>query len=85
MAYEHYGQPVPEGLIPPELQDIEWAFWESFWELSSDRQTGLEAGPIPWSSIRQYASENPGMELDVLLPIIRAMDEVYLAHEPAKT
>jgi hypothetical protein len=82
-AYEHYGQPIPEGLIPPDLQDVEWAYWQSFWELSTDRHIGMTSGPIPWSSIYKYLSANPGADLGIFLPIIRAMDEAYLSHESA--
>lgn len=77
--YERFGQEVPESLIAPALHDIEWSIWFAFWELSSDRQTGMTAGPIPLASIAQYGSDNTGIELSVFTQIIRTMDSEYLS------
>lgn len=79
-AYEAYGQEVPEGLIAPDLSDVEWYLWEAFWELSTERQIGMREGPIPWSSIRAYLSHSTGINPDVFVAVIRAMDSVYLTH-----
>ncbi|MGZ9568242.1 phage tail assembly chaperone [Alcaligenes nematophilus] len=80
-AYEHYGQDVPPGLIPPDLHDMEWCYWRAFNELSTERQAGMVAGPIPWSAIERYAERNPGLDPDTFLLLMREMDDVYLFHQ----
>jgi hypothetical protein len=52
----------------------------AFWELSSDRQIGMSAGPIPYTAIDRWAHRN-GVEPEdfhVLLTVIRAMDAEWL-------
>ncbi len=77
-AFERFEQDIPESLIPPNLTDVEWFYWSAFWELSTDRQKGEDTGPIPWSSIRAYASDD---RMNVFSTIIRAMDDAYLSHQ----
>lgn len=76
-----FGQEAPESLHPPELHDVEVAYWVAFGELSSDRQIGMGQGPIPHSSIANYALRGSGLEVEFFLPIIRAMDRAYLSHK----
>lgn len=55
----------------------------AFWELSTDRQIGFSAGPIPWSSIRRWL-DHYGSEYDsdeTFIECIRAMDSVFIAHK----
>ncbi|MGO3842546.1 MAG: phage tail assembly chaperone [Alcaligenes pakistanensis] len=80
-AYEHYGQEVPPGLIPPDLHDAEWSYWRAFRELGTERPGGLTTGPIPWSAIEKYAERNSGLDPDTFLLLIREMDDVYLFHQ----
>jgi len=60
---------------------VEWSYWRAFNELSTERQAGMVAGPIPWSTIEQYAERNPGLDPDALLLLMREMDDVYLFHQ----
>lgn len=78
--YERFGQEVPKGLTPPELNDVEWSLWRAFWDLSTDRQIGMAAGPIMWTSISRYAPST-GLGMQVFSSIIRAMDDAYLGHK----
>lgn len=83
--YERFDQEVPESLIAPELADIELAFWEAFRELSTERQVGMSAGPIPWSSIQRYVQEHPFVDANTFSRIIRAMDGAYLNHQQGES
>lgn len=74
---EYYGQEVPEALIAPDLQELESAIWVAFWDLSSDRQIGMDIGPIPWHSIKAYA-DTFGMPSDIFCRVVRAMDKFFM-------
>lgn len=76
-TYQRFGDPIPDELIAPEINDAEAVLWSEFWELSTDRQRGVSPGPIPGSVVRAYPSAVP---LNILVPVIRAMDGVYLSH-----
>jgi hypothetical protein len=56
--------------------------WLAFGELKTDRQIGMDLGPIPWSSIDRYASRYGvvGDDFDRLCSLIRAMDHTFLAY-----
>ena len=82
---KRFNQPVPEELIPPELHDVEFALWLSFWELSTERQAGFEQlGRIRWSAMQHYAKMQ-GVEPRMFMRIIKAMDDAYLAHQSGST
>lgn len=83
--YERFDQEVPKSLIPPELHDVEWFYWQAFWELSTDRQAGMSTGPIPWSSIAGYAASHPWVDLSSFVSIMRTMDGVYVAHDSGES
>jgi hypothetical protein len=53
---------------------------ESFFELSTERSVGMGIGPIPWSSIFNYASAHEfiGSDYHTFHSIIRSMDSHYL-------
>lgn len=86
MDYERFNQEVPEELIEPPLHDIEYAIWDAFWELSTDRQIGMGSGPIPYSSIARFEQENPGLDLGgYFRSIIRDMDIMYLTHKDGES
>lgn len=57
--------------------------WKAFWALSTDRQIGMTAGAIPWSSIDRYAQRFDviGDEFERLMRVIRAMDGAYLGYK----
>lgn len=78
--YERFNQSPPEELFPPDLYDIESWYWNAFWELATDRQSGMSPGPIPWSSIIRYAEIHEIRDIDIFIESIKAMDSVYLAH-----
>lgn len=81
-GYKHWGQEIPKGLVAPELRDIEFTIWEAFWELSTERQIGMSAGPIPVSKIRKHAAE-VGLSQFAFKRIATAMDQAYLGHVSA--
>lgn len=83
--YERFGQKVPDSLIEPELFDVEWMLWDAFLELSTERQMGMRAGPIPASKINGYAGDMFGMDRATFMTIIRKMDEAYLNHESGQS
>ena len=65
---------------PPVLLPGADEYLDAFWELSSERQLGFGAGPIPGSAIVAHAGR-AGMaddEADLFRRVIRAMDAVYL-------
>lgn len=59
----------------------------AFWELSSDRQVGMAAGPIMFSSIdtyaRRYMIDDPE-EFELLVQMIRVCDKVFLNYTKSK-
>lgn len=74
-TYKHFGQPIPQGLVSPELHDIEHTLYGAFWEL---RTECADSGhPINWRSIRDYG-KMVGVEPRLFHEIMRRMDEVYL-------
>lgn len=58
------------------------AYYDAFVELSTDRQSGMSVGPIPWSSIDRYACrhEIEGEAFEYLVRMVRALDDAFLAH-----
>ncbi|WP_446650564.1 phage tail assembly chaperone [Alcaligenes faecalis] len=79
--YERFGQEIPESLMPPDLHDVEWSYWQAFWELSTDRQVGMASGPVPWTAIHAYAQSERITDVSSFAGIIRAMDDAYLSHQ----
>ena len=75
------GDKLPDSIANrPELIFGLQFYWEAFWCLSSERAVGMAEGPIPWSSVANYA-ETFGLPLDQfsdLWYIIKAMDTVFL-------
>lgn len=69
-------------MICPDLHDVEWSVWESFWELSTERQIGMSAGPIPVSKIIEHANTRSGVPSEALIQLIRIMDAEYLKPPP---
>ncbi len=75
------GRTPPEGSlnrpeIPPHLLFI----WEAFWDLSSERQISMAAGPIPHGAIRAYAAEYQLGDAfyETFRGLIRDMDRAFL-------
>lgn len=61
------------------MEGLTWVA-QSFWELSNDRQIGMETGPIPSASIDRWAERHsmPHDDAEIFRTMIRAMDGVYL-------
>lgn len=76
--YEQWDQEIPPSLICPEIYDVELSIWESFWELSTERQIGMSPGPIPVSKIIEHAERRSGVPKEALVSLIRIMDGEYL-------
>jgi hypothetical protein len=67
----------------PSTEVVDDFFMAAFWDLSSCRQFGFGAGPIPWDTMVAYA-EFHGLEYDVacvFIQIMREMDGVWLEWE----
>jgi hypothetical protein len=78
---------MPRALLEqPELPPHLLFEWEAFGELSTDRQIGFGAGPIPWSAIDRYAGRHQieSDAYDRFRRLIRACDQVYLKHVTAQ-
>ena len=56
--------------------------WIAFGALSTDRQIGMDRGPIPWASIDRYAVRYSveSDDFDRFCHLIREMDRVYLEY-----
>lgn len=62
------------------MPGAEWLL-EMFWVLSSDRQIGMAAGPVPFSAVDRWAERNGIVdpdEFDDLLRYVQIMDAAYL-------
>ncbi len=64
----------------PRIEDCNVFHWEAFHDLSTERQIGMGLGPIPRSSIMDYARESElfGDAAEQFAAIIRAVDTEYL-------
>lgn len=83
------GHDVPAAVadVPPIPAGCALA-WQAFSDLSSDRQIGMAAGPIPWSSVDAWAKRNgidEPEEFDELWLLIRAADSVVMEHIAAQS
>jgi len=70
------GAPVPDYLNPPDAMPGVAEWFLAFWELSTERR--FPGGPIPWSAIAVYPTDDP----DLFHACIRAADRAYLAWKP---
>ena len=62
-------------------------YMKSFYDLGTERNSGMSLGPIPWSKIVDYAGFY-GLDEDVteaFVDIIRTMDTKYLEYNAAET
>lgn len=79
--------PLPEKILgaPTILKGLE-QYYVAFWELSTTRQSGFGAGPIPWDSIDRYAVREgyEGDDYHDLVDFTRAMDQTFLAYHREK-
>jgi hypothetical protein len=56
-------------------------YMDAFNSLRYDRQIGMAAGPIPWSSLDRYAQRYDVGDFDVFESHIRALETVLIKHE----
>ena len=80
-------QPFPEkiGNAPHLLLGLDF-FFKAWMELGSCRTVGMEEGPIPWESIRNYCAEYDivGELREDMFFFIRSLDNAYLEHRRTK-
>jgi hypothetical protein len=76
-------RPLPKAIAnAPELNlGLEFVY-SAYWDLSTCRDYGWGCGPIPWTSIFDFAK---GHELDAdeteeFVHLIRSMDKAHLEH-----
>lgn len=75
------GMPLPEKIKnKPKLRIGLNLYWRAFLDCSSDREMGMAEGPLPWTSMNEWAIRYDivGDEFDRLVLLLRAMDSVYL-------
>jgi hypothetical protein len=74
-------------MVPPDMLPGADALVSAFWELSSDRQIGMNLGVLPASSIDRWAQANglDGDEIAEAVECFRAMDAVFLGREAPPT
>lgn len=69
------------------LPGASWVL-RAFWELSTERQSGFGAGPIPFSAVMRWAERYGPTDLDPFddfLHLIREMDDVFLGKSSTAT
>lgn len=78
------GPDISDNLCPPELIPGAEGLLTAFWELSTDRQIGMAAGPLPAASIDRWLQavgcDDPD-DAGEAIACFRAMDAVYLGQE----
>ena len=78
---------IPASLLDePQLLPGLVLYYEAFWELSSDRQSGFGIGPIPYTSIMMYCRDWD-MDDDMTVTfraLIRKMDAHFIKWNVAK-
>lgn len=67
----------------PDLDQGLHVWYEDFWELSTDRQIGMAAGPIPRSSIIDHTRGWPDDDAEMFRICMRRMDDTYLSYKPS--
>lgn len=66
-------------MFPPDLLPGADEWLSAFWELATDRQIGMAAGPIPSSAIDRWIDRNGMMpcEAETFRRCIRAMEAAH--------
>lgn len=80
--------PLPDRIQnAPDLELGLELYMGAFWDLDSCRPLGYGEGPIPWTTIEQYAQLNgiEGEQREMLHHHIRQLDNAYLKHRLAKS
>lgn len=79
--------PIPERIRnKPRLHFNLSFFLDAFLELDTDRDVGMGFGPIPWSSLHNYAvvHELCGGAYDDFMYLLRQLDNAYIKHITSK-
>ena len=71
-----------DGPEMPELEPGLMIWWDDFSELSTDRQLGVSAGPIPHSTIAAHTMDWDDDEAEMFRVCMRRMDAAYLEFDP---
>lgn len=75
--------PIPDRIKnKPRLSFGLTFYLRAFSELDSERDFGMGMGPIPWSSMHQYAMilELTGEAYEDFMYLIRELDREYITH-----
>ena len=81
------GRPLPDHIAnSPELLDGLELYWTAFNELNTCRSLGMGPGPIPFTSVLDYARAHGFSEeqTETLFHHIREMDQEYLDYTEKK-
>lgn len=78
--FERFGQEIPASLFPPELKPGAESIYHAFWDLCTDRQSGMSISRISYSSARLYCQGWNDDDFALFWRLIRAMDTVYIDH-----
>jgi hypothetical protein len=89
---ERTGEPLPDRIAnAPELDDDLLFYFDAYLELSTERQIGMTAGPIPVSSLWAYCDRLIALDVgfdseDVYRfeRIIKGLDSIYLTNQKNK-
>lgn len=75
--------PLPEAIqnAPDLLPGLDM-YLAAFFDLTSSRQYGMSAGPIPWAVINEYCKYMSihGQQKEDMFHYIREMDNAYLKY-----
>jgi hypothetical protein len=75
--------PIPSRILnAPKLRAGMSFYYIAFNDLSTCRAVGMSPGPIPWTAVREYASQYDldEVEFETLVIVINHMDVVFLDH-----
>lgn len=65
---------------PPQIEPLYTWYMEAFSDLSTCRQLGFSAGPIPWIAICEYIDREEIEDCEMFTFLIRSMDNEYLKY-----
>lgn len=85
---KRFGEPIPDRIKNKPRLRYELAFFlDAFYELDTDRNMSVSFGPIPWSSLNNYAvaHEITGEDYHDFMYLVRAVDSAYIKHMREKT
>jgi hypothetical protein len=76
---KHQGRPIPANYWPPQIY-LGYAEWlDLFWELSTERPSGLDVGQIPYSAILRASEHLRADEAELFRYCVRRMDRAFLS------